>query len=757
MPNKKKSVMFLLVVSLFLATSISFIFYESRNFNNQENTGKVTLLEPEKSNQNFFLNYLEEDKDDFVKTYFSSKKSISSSEKRLIIEEKTEASKVSSANDAKQTYSSGEIFEQNGEQYIMRGDEAYVTIGIFFSPSLPSSVCAGDKGNEYMDITVTGKVLIDINYRVACAMIGGDVYNLKIKIMESDTASSDDLIDEDVFYTNKQCTDTDDFYIPFSVTFKDVNLGANFGGAEDSGTIEVYATVEPLDKKTIKASTKNFDVNKITNCVCLSGACCDMASRPYKFKSSGSQPTKQEDEYFCSGTNSPTATSYVKVRDYYCDGKSSSVKYTESTENTCGLCAYCQDNYDSCFFYYQKEKCGTTDCDSLDTSCRDYQDIDKVCTGGGKCESPTGCNSYTDKSRHTSCGAGKECDGNGNCATCISQSSSSCYDNDIYWFDNCLNRGEKKTECEENTCDANQYSYYRYCDGNAVMEEKSCRERGCSSSDCYNNKRATVGRITTCSSGCENGACKSPTIVCAKNSDCGTDSWTGSTFCSSNNVAQKWKTYTCSNPGTTSSSCSSAETDKQKESCASGCTNGACQSQLTCQKSSDCGGGSDAGVWDREPFCSNGDIVRRWKFRGCVNRVCSNIIEIKTIEDCGNKECKDATCQIPTPVEDYPDLVVNDLVIQSIVGKSVVLGFTIENVGEGTADFVYWMVDVGSNDENPKRTNPISLAPGVSTRAFMLFNYSQSGTYNPMIIVDFENIVEETNENNNERAISVSV
>lgn len=68
----------------------------------------------------------------------------------------------------------------------------------------------------------------------------------------------------------------------------------------------------------------------------------------------------------------------------------------------------------------------------------------------------------------------------------------------------------------------------------------------------------------------------STTPTCSRNSDCGIDNWTGSPFCQSNNVYQNYITYTCNNPGTTSSSCSNATTAKLKQTCTNGCTNGTC-------------------------------------------------------------------------------------------------------------------------------------------------------------------------------------
>jgi hypothetical protein len=92
----------------------------------------------------------------------------------------------------------------------------------------------------------------------------------------------------------------------------------------------------------------------------------------------------------------------------------------------------------------------------------------------------------------------------------------------------------------------------------------------------------TLGIAGICTSKCGNGICDSSnesnyncpqdcpvTYNCSNNSDCGTDGYIGNSFCKndSNDVFQKYITYTCNNPGTCHSSCSSSETIKLKEAC----------------------------------------------------------------------------------------------------------------------------------------------------------------------------------------------
>jgi len=74
--------------------------------------------------------------------------------------------------------------------------------------------------------------------------------------------------------------------------------------------------------------------------------------------------------------------------------------------------------------------------------------------------------------------------------------------------------------------------------------------------------------------------CPTPTIACSSDSQCGTNGYIDSPYCSSSlNIYQSYKTYTCKNPGTTSSYCSSETLSKLKNTCDDGeetCSNGYC-------------------------------------------------------------------------------------------------------------------------------------------------------------------------------------
>ena len=65
-------------------------------------------------------------------------------------------------------------------------------------------------------------------------------------------------------------------------------------------------------------------------------------------------------------------------------------------------------------------------------------------------------------------------------------------------------------------------------------------------------------------------------VTCTQNSDCGTDGYVGAPFCSADDVHQLYRTYTCSNPGTSQSSCSYTDEEQTVETCTYKCSSGAC-------------------------------------------------------------------------------------------------------------------------------------------------------------------------------------
>ncbi len=444
---------------------------------------------------------------------------------------------------------------------------------------------------------------------------------------------------------------------------------------------------------------------------CTSGVCCD----GYYYRPSNYVCDNHYGSYYYDCPTGQCLGSDVKKQDRkrYCSGSSSScngaIEWNSwQVHDSCTSNEFCDSSnagYNSPF------SCSQTQCTSgmcCDTDCGEYSflnptntcaySLDYGCPNGEGVSNP-GADVYM-RTKPISCsGSSSACDGNeGNwgswslydsctsdqyctdddatCNSCGTHTTSNCYSDDVYWYDNCNNREDKKEEC------------------------------------------GTLG--------CSGGSCV-PEIECYSDSDCGIDGYVGEKFCSSEDVYQSYMVYSCNNPGTTSSYCSSGDADILIE---------------------DCGEDSYG-----SNYCSGNDVYSDFTDRGCSSGSCFENTESQLIEACGEELCVGGVCE---PLE-RPDLTITDLAVQSINGKTVVLAFTIKNIGElATAD-VYWMVDTDSTDENPERTIPVSLDPGSWTRAYMMWTYSQSGTYQPEAVVDSDNLILESDENNNKESISLVV
>ncbi|MEA2036917.1 MAG: hypothetical protein U9O94_05375, partial [Nanoarchaeota archaeon] len=99
----------------------------------------------------------------------------------------------------------------------------------------------------------------------------------------------------------------------------------------------------------------------------------------------------------------------------------------------------------------------------------------------------------------------------------------------------------------------------------------TCNNPGTPQSSCSVEERYKFKM--ECPNGCDGDACKA---ACSSNADCGEEKWVRTASCFDGNVRQQYRTYTCNNPGTSSSSCTPKEEFKLKESCEAGCSGGKC-------------------------------------------------------------------------------------------------------------------------------------------------------------------------------------
>ncbi len=209
---------------------------------------------------------------------------------------------------------------------------------------------------------------------------------------------------------------------------------------------------------------------------------------------------------------------------------------------------------------------------------------------------------------------------------CNSHQYFACFDDDVYWYDSCDNREEKKEDCGENSCDAFGANY---CKEGDVYHQRTCYDKGCSEGSCFSNPFEDEEMVEECPYGCENGAC---ITQCTQNSDCGTDGFVGDPTCSADDVYQDYRTYTCNNPGTKDSYCSHTDTLTLKEDC----------------------GEDYCEAWGSN-YCKNDDVYRKRTChkQGCATGSCFDTpsTEEELVKTC-EYGCSDSECIVPSCTQD---------------------------------------------------------------------------------------------------------
>jgi len=211
---------------------------------------------------------------------------------------------------------------------------------------------------------------------------------------------------------------------------------------------------------------------------------------------------------------------------------------------------------------------------------------------------------------------------------CIPHDSYKCYDNDVYWYDSCGAREDKKQECGTSGW-TNEYR----CSGR--NKQRKWINRGCSGSSCYANAEwKNVQDCGTTSYG-------SWSYYCSNN-----DKWrkrtvynrgcseSGGAHCyyytsTQNEFVQDCGSITC---GAWSSWYCDGNIRTRKRTCSGGyCESGTCKSgTYTEYDTQNCG--SD--YWTDEYRCSGNTRQRKYVHRGCSDGSCYNWAEWKDVEDC---------------------------------------------------------------------------------------------------------------------------
>lgn len=165
------------------------------------------------------------------------------------------------------------------------------------------------------------------------------------------------------------------------------------------------------------------------------------------------------------------------------------------------------------------KECGSDGCEGSCGSCEG----EYVCNGEGECISEEqctdtcnslgyDCGTWTICGEETSCGScegGYFCNDEGECEEeCITHSYSQCYDGDVYWYDSCDVREDKKDEC-----DTSGYTGENYCYDGDVYRDYITRECSDSGPECTSSteriKQDECGVM-----GCRNGECR--TVICTE-------------------------------------------------------------------------------------------------------------------------------------------------------------------------------------------------------------------------------------------------
>ena len=226
-------------------------------------------------------------------------------------------------------------------------------------------------------------------------------------------------------------------WVSFSTT-----LGAltPAGCTTSGGTCSVTIRSSAAGTATVTLSASGYSptTTPVTfSCECSGGACCsdgchfDSPSRVCRAVASGSDCDVAEyctgssascpADSFVSGTLCRSSTGFCDPAEY-CSGSSAYCPSDSFTADgtKCGLCMVCSSG--TCSGVPADDgACGIIDCDGLDVTCRNYNDLNGVnagrCEGLGDCKDPNtaDCTVYSDLDG-TSCGI-QECDSSDGCDT----------------------------------------------------------------------------------------------------------------------------------------------------------------------------------------------------------------------------------------------------------------------------------------------------------------------------------------------------
>ncbi len=141
---------------------------------------------------------------------------------------------------------------------------------------------------------------------------------------------------------------------------------------------------------------------------------------------------------------------------------------------------------------------------------------------------------------------------------------------------------------------------------------------------------------------CVSGWCRN--VTCRSDSECGSGSYTGNSYCKSNDIFRKYINYACKNPGTAESRCYDTTDEKLQKTCSQSeqCVDGQCIA-ITCYFDSDCGNNGQL-----SKKCDGNNVINTYRSWTCVNAGtsssrCESNDEKQVINECSSG-CSNGNC-----------------------------------------------------------------------------------------------------------------
>ena len=193
-----------------------------------------------------------------------------------------------------------------------------------------------------------------------------------------------------------------------------------------------------------------------------------------------------------------------------------------------------------------------------------------------------------------------------------------------------------------------------------------------------------------------------------------------------------------------------------------------CQNGRTCSSGPDCQSNycnPTTRKCENAPPCTN----------DCTTQGAARCTSSTTQQTCGNFDAdtclewgSSITCQSGCSSTynqcNKPDLAITSFLLQyprtTTVNRNqrLSLVFTIKNIGTLTANNIFWNLVQPDHSNQTNEGRPISsLKPGQLTSVFVPSSYSRTGQQLLRVIADYQNQINELNENNNQKELTINV